>query len=97
MVERRKSESGRNISPLDIVIGRRLREKRIMLGFSQAKVGSFIGVSGQQVRKYEIGIDRISASTLFVLADVLDVSASYFVEDVIPLERRELSEKPLEA
>lgn len=66
--------------PVDIHVGRRLRLKRTILGMSQEAVGKEIGVTFQQIQKYERGINRMGASRLFDFAKALGVPVSYFFE-----------------
>lgn len=66
--------------PVDIHVGRRLRLKRTILGMSQESVGKQIGVTFQQIQKYERGINRMGASRLFDFAKALGVPVSYFFE-----------------
>ena len=63
-----------------IFIGRRLRERRVTLGMSQQELAGIIGVSYQQVQKYERGINRISAAQLYEVACALDTPITYFYE-----------------
>ena len=65
---------------IDAYVGARLRMRRVMLGMSQSTLGRHLGVTFQQVQKYEKGANRISASRLQQTARVLDVSPSYFFE-----------------
>lgn len=66
--------------PVDIHVGRRLRQKRTFLGLSQDAVGKKIGVTFQQIQKYERGINRMGASRLYDFAKALGVQVSYFFE-----------------
>lgn len=66
--------------PVDIYVGRRLRLKRTILGMSQEAVGKQIGVTFQQIQKYERGINRMGASRLYDFAKALGVQISYFFE-----------------
>jgi transcriptional regulator with XRE-family HTH domain len=65
---------------MDIQIGRCIKSRRVTLEISQAKLGEYLGVTFQQVQKYEKGINRISASALFRLAEFLKVDISYFAK-----------------
>ncbi len=67
-------------NPIDMHVGARVRMRRLMVGFSQGKLGDALDVTFQQVQKYEKGANRIGASRLQQLARVLDVSPSYFFE-----------------
>ena len=65
---------------IDAYVGARLRMRRVMLGMSQSALGKHLGVTFQQIQKYEKGANRISASRLQQTARVLEVSPSYFFE-----------------
>lgn len=64
----------------DIHIGRRLREARLARGLSQGALGKKLGVTFQQVQKYESGANRIGGSRLWDISGILDVPVSYFFE-----------------
>lgn len=68
--------------PVDVHVGQRLRQRRTLLGMSQEKLGEAVGLTFQQIQKYERGANRIGASRLFQLGQVLDVPVSYFFEDM---------------
>jgi len=65
-------------NPIDIDVGDKVRQLRLLLGLTQLVVGEAIGVSFQQIQKYEAGTNRISASRLQQFADFLQVPTSYF-------------------
>ncbi len=67
---------------VDAHVGNRLRERRILLGLSQTRLGESLSLSFQQIQKYERGIDRISVGRLVHLAHVLDVPITYFFEEL---------------
>ena len=67
--------------PLDVHVGSRLHMGRVLLGLNQAELGEAIGVTFQQLQKYEKGTNRISASRLFDLSHVLDVPIGFFFDD----------------
>lgn len=67
-------------NPVDVHVGKRLRQRRTLLGMSQEKLGELLGLTFQQVQKYERGTNRIGSSRLFRLACILDVPVSYFFE-----------------
>ncbi|CAO3373472.1 hypothetical protein [Azospirillum argentinense] len=75
---------GRRGSPeswsVDAHVGQRVRMRRTLLGMSQEKLGEAIGLTFQQVQKYERGSNRISAGTLYRLGQVLDVPISFFFD-----------------
>jgi transcriptional regulator with XRE-family HTH domain len=68
------------VQEVDRFVGQRIRERRIMLGLTQAAMAELIGVSYQQAHKYEHGINRISVGRLFGIAQALGVPVSYFYE-----------------
>ncbi len=70
--------------PVDIHVGARVRMRRVLLGMTQTDLGDALGLTFQQVQKYENSKDRISASKLFKLSQVLDVSIEYFFDDMPP-------------
>ena len=67
-----------DINLVDEYIGKRLKLRRVMLHMSQHELASMIGVTFQQVQKYESGANRISASRLFIIAKVLQVDIAFF-------------------
>lgn len=69
-------------NPIDVHVGSRVRLRRTLLGMSQEKLGEAIGLTFQQVQKYERGSNRIGASRLFDLARVLDVPVGFFFEEM---------------
>jgi transcriptional regulator with XRE-family HTH domain len=66
--------------PVDIHVGSRVRLRRTMIGMSQEKLGDAIGLTFQQVQKYERGTNRMGASRLFQVSCVLDVPVEFFFE-----------------
>lgn len=68
-------------NPIDIHVGSRVRLRRMMLGMSQEKLGESLGITFQQIQKYEKGTNRIGASRLQHIARVLTVPVSFFFED----------------
>jgi transcriptional regulator with XRE-family HTH domain len=66
------------ISTTDKHVGDRVRMRRVALGVSQSTLGAKVGVTFQQIQKYEKGTNRISASRLSQIADVLQVKEAYF-------------------
>jgi transcriptional regulator with XRE-family HTH domain len=68
------------LNPIDSQVGARMRARRLVLGISQEDLGKAVGVSFQQIQKYEKGANRIGASRLQKLAHALQVPISYFFE-----------------
>jgi len=90
-------------NPVDIHVGARVRLRRTLLGMSQEKLGEAIGLTFQQIQKYERGANRIGSSRLYDLSRVLDVPVSFFFEDMpdivaasSPAQIRGLAEAPME-
>jgi transcriptional regulator with XRE-family HTH domain len=79
-VRRPARRTGSRTQDIDRHVGARVRERRIMLGFTQQQLADLIGVTYQQAHKYERGINRISAGRLFEIAHVLSVPVNYFFE-----------------
>jgi transcriptional regulator with XRE-family HTH domain len=82
-----RKSSGRMASkgffnPIDVHVGQRIRSRRTILGLSQSTLADAIGLTFQQVQKYERGANRVSSSRLFDLARVLEVPPSWFFEDM---------------
>lgn len=73
-----------NPHPVDIYVGQRVRERRKLLGVTQEKLGEALGLTFQQVQKYERGTNRISSSKLYELSQFLGVPIGYFFEDMAP-------------
>ncbi len=67
-------------SPIDIQVGNRVRLRRMLIGMSQEKLGELLGLTFQQVQKYEKGVNRIGAGRLFQVAHILSVPIDYFYE-----------------
>lgn len=82
----KKNSRGRTPSgkpnPIDVHVGGRVRLRRTLLGMSQEKLGEALGLTFQQVQKYERGANRIGASRLYDLSRVLDVPVSFFFDDM---------------
>jgi transcriptional regulator with XRE-family HTH domain len=83
-------------NPIDIHVGSRVRLRRMMLGMSQEKLGEHLGITFQQIQKYEKGTNRIGASRLQHIARVLTVPVSFFFEDApgAPVEPGGMAERP---
>jgi transcriptional regulator with XRE-family HTH domain len=97
--------------PVDVYVGKKLRSRRVILGRSQEEIGSAVGVTFQQIQKYEHGINRIGASRLYEFAKLLGVDVLYFYkgfdegndlsafpslsEDAMPFEHESIDSKEL--
>lgn len=71
-----------SVDPIDIHLGARLRQQRVLAGLSQERLGKELGITFQQIQKYERGTNRIRASTLFHMARILNVPVVWFYEEI---------------
>ncbi len=88
-------------NPIDVHVGRRMRMRRTLLGMTQTSLGEALGLTFQQVQKYENGKNRISSSRLFDLSRVLDVPVEYLFEEMLsevaassPAQKRRKAKAP---
>ena len=81
---RTKKQTSRGPNPIDIHVGARVRLRRNQLGLTLMTLAKAVGVTYQQLQKYERGVNRIGASRLFNLSRALDVPISFFFEDLSP-------------
>src|SRR5918999_4218113 len=72
----------RNANPIDVHVGNRVRMRRMLIGMSQEKLGDQLGLTFQQVQKYEKGSNRVSASRLFQMSQILGVTIQFFYDDM---------------
>ncbi len=89
-------------NPVDVHVGARVRLRRTLLGMSQEKLGDAIGLTFQQVQKYERGANRIGSSRVFDLSRVLDVPIAFFFDEMpgdvaasSPAQTRGMAEEPV--
>jgi transcriptional regulator with XRE-family HTH domain len=69
-------------NPIDIQVGNRVRIRRMLIGMSQERLGDLLGLTFQQVQKYEKGVNRIGAGRLYEVARILNVPVNFFYEGV---------------
>lgn len=69
-------------NPIDVHVGSRVRLRRMLVGMSQEKLGEMLGLTFQQIQKYEKGANRIGASRLYQIAQILGVSVQFFFDDM---------------
>ena len=67
-------------SDIDSLVGDRIRRRRILLGFTQDQLGEALGISYQQIQKYETGANRISAGRLYQIAETLETPIGWFFD-----------------
>src|SRR6476646_12124434 len=77
----KEQENKKKPNPTDIHVGSRIRMRRNMLGMSQEKLGENLGITFQQIQKYEKGTNRVGASRLQAIASILGVPVAFFFED----------------
>ena len=81
-MKRRTRGKGEGTNEVDVLVGQRLRELRMLAGLSQSDLAATIGLTFQQLQKYERGVNRISASKLYLLARYLNVPVSALFADI---------------
>lgn len=86
MAQGKKGRSGE----IDEHVGRRLRQRRVLLGLSQEKLAESVGITFQQIQKYENGANRISAGRLYEFAQLLKVSVLFFYQGLGELHETEI-------
>ncbi len=91
---KRRKTAERGPRPVDAHVGRRVRLRRTILGMNQTKLGEALGLTFQQIQKYERGTNRIGSSRLYELSKVLDVPVSFFFDDMPPEVAGERAERP---
>jgi len=69
-------------NPIDVQVGNRVRIRRMLIGMSQERLGDLLGLTFQQVQKYEKGVNRIGAGRLYEMARILNVPVDFFYEGV---------------
>ncbi len=75
-----KADDSRSPNPIDVHVGRRVRQRRKALGVTQERLAADLGLTFQQVQKYERGANRISASKLYEIAASLSAPVNYFFD-----------------
>ncbi len=83
-------------NPVDVHVGARVRTRRLLIGMNQETLARALGLTFQQVQKYEGGANRVSASRLSQIAEILGVPISYFFNDLEP-DGAEPSRREIEA
>ena len=68
--------------PVDVHVGKRIRHRRWMIGVTQQQLAEQVGIKFQQIQKYETGMNRVSASRLWDIAETLDVPVSFFFDGI---------------
>ena len=80
--------AGKKPDPIDAHVGSRVRLRRMLVGMSQERLGESMGLTFQQVQKYEKGANRIGASRLHHISKILDVPVGYFFDEAPAVEER---------
>ncbi len=74
---------GKRLGNVDHQVRKRIRQRRNALGMSQETLADALGISYQQIQKYEVGADRVMASRLWDIAEALEVDVAYFFESIV--------------
>jgi transcriptional regulator with XRE-family HTH domain len=83
----RRNNLGRKLDPLDILVGKRIRTQRLVRKMSQSELGKQLGITFQQIQKYESGVNRVGAGRLQTIAKIFDLPVSvFFGEDNATLD-----------
>ncbi len=95
MSKKKLSENdSRKPGPIDIHVGRRLRMRRALMGISQEDMAEAVGLTFQQVQKYELGSNRVSAARLYQFSDILKVPVDYFYQELSSGKRKNCVRHP---
>lgn len=70
------------VHPIDVHVGQRLRKRRVMLGIPQTELAKYLGITFQQVQKYETGKNRIGASRLYEISEMLEIPVTFFYQEL---------------
>ena len=81
--------------PVDIHVGKRVRQRRWLIGMTQQQLAEKVGIKFQQIQKYETGANRISASRLWDIADSMDVPVSFFFEGLEEADNSSAADTPV--
>ena len=76
------SDNKKRPNPVDVHVGARIRLRRNMIGLSQEKLGESLGITFQQIQKYEKGMNRVGASRLQAIGNILNVPVTFFFDDM---------------
>jgi transcriptional regulator with XRE-family HTH domain len=83
----RRNNLSRKLDPLDILVGKRIRTQRLVRKMSQSELGKQLGITFQQIQKYESGVNRVGAGRLQTIAKIFDLPVSvFFGEDNATLD-----------
>lgn len=74
---------------VDVHVGKRIRHRRWMLGMTQQQLADAVGIKFQQIQKYETGMNRVSASRLWDIANTLSVSVAFFFDEMLDADAEE--------
>ena len=78
--------------PVDVHVGKRIRQRRWLIGMTQQTLADMVGIKFQQIQKYETGANRVSASRLWDIGEAMGVPASFFFEGMLNTEGQEYSD-----
>ena len=81
LMPKKKKKTKKTPNPIDVHVGSRMRLRRMLIGMSQEKLGEKMGLTFQQIQKYEKGVNRIGASRLFQLSQIMGIPVQFFFEE----------------
>ncbi|MEO9516280.1 MAG: helix-turn-helix transcriptional regulator [Paracoccaceae bacterium] len=81
--------------PVDVHVGKKIRQRRWLIGMTQQTLADMVGIKFQQIQKYETGANRVSASRLWDIGEAMGVPASFFFEGMVSGQALELNEAQL--
>lgn len=82
--------------PVDVYVGKRIRQRRWMVGMTQQQLAEKVGIKFQQIQKYETGMNRVSASRLWDISMAMDVTISYFFEGLDDGKTKSAKDAPMQ-
>jgi transcriptional regulator with XRE-family HTH domain len=97
MAKQQRTEEIEMAHPVDVHVGKRIRQRRWLAGMTQQQLAEQVGIKFQQIQKYETGANRVSASRLWDIADALEVEVSFFFEGIDVDAKEELVEDGIPA
>ncbi len=83
--------------PVDVHVGKRIRQRRWLVGMTQQQLAEKVGIKFQQIQKYETGANRVSASRLWDIADALETNVTFFFEGIDTAQQEDVIEDAVPA
>lgn len=96
MMQESRNETPRRLDPLDVLVGKRIRTQRLVCKMSQSELGKRLGITFQQIQKYESGVNRVGAGRLQTIAKIFNLPVSvFFGEDTATQESGEAANETI--